>query len=387
MSRMVSNKARSKGNTNDWIYTLVLDMNNIMKISAVNHKANEEGKECGMVTNALRIIGNILLKKDFDYCIAAYDGFMSGFLRWQIYNDYKANRDKHYEAYGDGTLYDKSMLLYSQKVMDYAKRKKGVEPTGESEEDAFERQKLVLQNILEELCIRQYEFDSVEGDDIVSYYVHHKKPNEKVVIVSSDKDLTQLISETVVIYNPRTKHFITTENSVDELGIRYDNVVLEKIICGDSSDNIKGVKGMGEATLLKLFPEIKATRLDLSALVARSQALLTERLQQKKKPLKTLKNIVEGVTDGCQGERLYEINQKIIDLSHPLLTKEAERELADILYSPMDTTDRSVTNVYRIFEKNKMYTVMDEEKFGNLLSPYSRIIMIEQKRFKNFQKS
>ena len=324
MSRMVSNKARSKGNTNDWIYTLVLDMNNIMKISAVNHKANEEGKECGMVTNALRIIGNILLKKDFDYCIAAYDGFMSGFLRWQIYNDYKANRDKHYEAYGDGTLYDKSMLLYSQKVMDYAKHKKGAESGGESEEDAFERQKLVLQNILEELCIRQYEFDSVEGDDIVSYYVHHKKPNEKVVIVSSDKDLTQLISETVVIYNPRTKHFITTENSVDELGIRYDNVVLEKIICGDSSDNIKGVKGMGEATLLKLFPEIKATRLDLSALVARSQALLTERLQQKKKPLKTLKNIVEGVTDGCQGERLYEINQKIIDLSHPLLTKEAE---------------------------------------------------------------
>ena len=387
MSRMVSNKVRNKGNTNDWIYTLVLDMNNIMKISAVNHKANEEGKECGMVTNALHIIGNILLKKDFDYCIAAYDGFMSGFLRWQIYNDYKANRDKHYEAYGDGTLYDKSMLLYSQKVMDYAKHKKGGEPTGESEEDAFERQKLVLQNILEELCIRQYEFDSVEGDDIVSYYVHHKKPNEKVVIVSSDKDLTQLISETVVIYNPRTKHFITTENSVDELGIRYDNVVLEKIICGDSSDNIKGVKGMGEATLLKLFPEIKATRLDLSALVARSQALLTERLQQKKKPLKTLENIVGGITDGCQGDRLYEINQKIIDLSQPLLSKEAERELADILYSPMDTTDRSVTNVYRIFEKNKMYTVMDEEKFGNLLSPYSRIIMMEQKRFKNFQKS
>ena len=387
MSRVVSNKARSKGCTNDWIYTLVLDMNNIMKISAVNHTANEEGKECGMVTNALRIIGNILLKKDFDYCIAAYDGFMSGFLRWQIYNDYKANRDKHYEAYGDGTLYDKSMLLYSQKVMDYAKHKKGVESVGESEEDAFERQKLVLQNILEELCIRQYEFDSVEGDDIVSYYVHHKKQNEKVVIVSSDKDLTQLISETVVIYNPRTKHFITTENSVDELGIRYDNVVLEKIICGDSSDNIKGVKGMGEATLLKLFPEIKATRLDLSALVARSQALLTERLQQKKKPLKTLENIVGGITDGCQGDRLYEINQKIIDLSQPLLTKEAEKELEDVLYSPMDTTDRSVTNVYRIFEKNKMYTVMDEEKFGNLLSPYSRIIMMEQKRFKNFQKS
>ena len=387
MSRLVSNKARSKGCTNDWIYTLVLDMNNIMKISAVNHKANEEGKECGMVTNALRIIGNILLKKDFDYCIAAYDGFMSGFLRWQIYNDYKANRDKHYEAYGDGTLYDKSMLLYSQKVMDYAKHKKGVESVGESEEDAFERQKLVLQNILEELCIRQYEFDSVEGDDIVSYYVHHKKQNEKVVIVSSDKDLTQLISETVVIYNPRTKHFITTENSVDELGIRYDNVVLQKIICGDSSDNIKGVKGMGEATLLKLFPEIKATRLDLSALVARSQALLTERLQQKKKPLKTLENIVGGITDGCQGDRLYEINQKIIDLSQPLLTKEAEKELEDVLYSPMDTTDRSVTNVYRIFEKNKMYTVMDEEKFGSLLSPYSRIIMMEQKRFKNFQKS
>ena len=73
----------------------------------------------------------------------------------------------------------------------------------------FARQKSILQHILDELCIRQYEFENVEGDDIISYCVQNKKDNEKIVIVSADKDLTQLISDTVIVYNPRNKEFIT----------------------------------------------------------------------------------------------------------------------------------------------------------------------------------
>ena len=366
-------------------YIAVIDGNNLLKIALVDKRENQNGLEYGGVFMFLKLLGGVLLKKDFDYCFVCWDGEGSGILRWNYYKDYKANRDKHYEMQTD---YYKKLNDYAKFVIAYSKSKRGEENTHtmETEEESFERQKMIIQSILEELCIRQHEYENVEGDDIVSYIVQNKHPGDKVVIVSSDKDLTQLISDTVVIYNPRTKGFITETNSSEVLGITHKNVVLEKMLCGDASDNIKGVKGIGQTTLIKLFPEIVNEKIDLEAVIERSKALLDERKVQKKKPLKTLENIVNGVTDGCQGKNLYEINKKIIDLSEPLLTNEAKTELDDSLYAPMDTNDRNIKNVYSIIYENGMNDLIDEEKFGNTFSPYSRIIMMEQRRYEDFQK-
>jgi len=366
-------------------YIAVIDGNNLLKIALVDKRENQNGLEYGGVFMFLKLLGGVLLKKDFDYCFVCWDGEGSGILRWNYYKDYKANRDKHYEMQTD---YYKKLNDYAKFVIAYSKSKRGEENTHtmETEEESFERQKMIIQSILEELCIRQHEYENVEGDDIVSYIVQNKHPEDKVVIVSSDKDLTQLISDTVVIYNPRTKGFITETNSSEVLGITHKNVVLEKILCGDASDNIKGVKGIGQTTLIKLFPEIVNEKIDLEAVIERSKGLLDERKAQKKKPLKTLENIVNGVTDGCQGKNLYEINKKIIDLSEPLLTNEAKTELDDSLYTPMDTNDRNIKNVYSIIYENGMNDLIDEEKFGNTFSPYSRIIMMEQRRYEDFQK-
>ena len=383
--KQVSNRCKR----DDTMFTLVLDMNNIMKISTVNHDMNNDGAEYGMIVTALRIIGDVLRKKDFNYCVACYDGIGSGVLRWKLYKDYKANRGKRYERHDpDNTEYEKGMYASELLMLEKARLKKiGSGDYEESEDEKFERQKYVIQNILEELCVRQYEFENVEGDDIVAYYVKNKKDNEKVVIVSSDKDLTQLISDSVIIYNPRMKDFITKDNSVSKIGITHENVVLEKMLCGDASDNIKGVRGIGEQTLIKLFPSIKSEKTDLNAILARSRELLDERTANKKKPLKTLENILNGVTDGCQGDKLYEINKRIIDLSEPLLTEDAMKELDEVLYAPIDTSDRDFKNIYNIIRENKIEHLYDEEKFGNLFSPYSRIVAMEKKRFKEFKEN
>jgi 5'-3' exonuclease len=251
----------------------------------------------------------------------------------------------------------------------------------ETEDESFARQKSIIQRILDELCIRQYEFENVEGDDIISYYVTAKKPDEKVVIVSSDKDLTQLISDTVVVYNPRKKEFITKDNAVDKIGIIPENIVLEKMICGDASDNIKGIKGVGNETLIKLFPQIKTEKLDLNAIIERSKALLEERKADKKKPLKSLENIINGVTMSCQGDKLYEVNKKIIDLSEPLLTDEAKEAMDNELYSPIDVPSMSIKNICEIVKEHKVNDILDETKFGNLLAPFSRIMMMEKRRY------
>ena len=364
-------------------YTVVFDMNNIMKMASVDHKMNNDGKEYGIILTSIKMIGDVLKKKDFNYCIAAYDGDGSGVLRYQYYEDYKANRGKNYELH-DPNLpeYYKKQNEFTKLVLSLARENSKTE----SDNDSFARQKSIIKQILEELCIRQYEFENVEGDDIISYYITAKKPDEKVVIVSSDKDLTQLISDTVIVYNPRKKVFITKDNAIKEIGVLSENVVLEKMICGDVSDNIKGVKGVGNETLAKLFPEIKEKKIDLGFILRRSRELLDERKANKKKPLKSLENIINGVTDGCQGDRLYEINEKIIDLSKPLLTDEAREAMDDEFYAPIDTADRSIKNVYEIVKENKVNEILDEQKFGNILEPFGRIIMMENKRFYEFKR-
>ena len=371
----------NKIDTKKYKYTLLIDGNNILKIASVDHKMNNDGKEYGIILTSLRLIGDILRKKDFDYCIVAYDDEGSGVLRYQYYKDYKANRDKNYELHNPNKSdYDKYIENYTRNVLKYSREK----CDKESEEESFARQKEILQRILDELCIRQYEFENVEGDDIISYYVHSKKEDEKIVIVSSDKDLTQLISDTVIIYNPRKRKFITKENAKEEIGILSENVVLEKIICGDVSDNIKGVKGVGSETLRKLFPEIEKEKIDLEFIMRRSRELLDERKAEKKKPLKSLENIINGVTDGCQGNRLYEINEKIIDLSEPLLTDEAKQTMDDEFHTPMDTSDRNIKNIYKIVSENKVNDILDEDKFGSILEPFDRIQMMENKRFRDY---
>jgi 5'-3' exonuclease len=362
-------------------YSVIVDGNNLLKMSLVDKTMNSKGEEYGAVMSFIRMLGTILNKKDFNYCMVVWDGIGSGVLRWQYYEDYKANRDKNYSLHDPNlTDYDRKLLEFQRKCILHSRAMSDKE----TDDIIFEREKSIIKAILEELCIRQYEFENTEGDDIIAFYAKNKNPNEKVVIVSADKDLTQLISDTVIIYNPRMRDFVTKDNSVEKIGITHENVVLEKILCGDASDNIKGVKGIGETTLIKLFPQIKDTKTDLNSIIERSKQLLEERAQNKKKPLKSLENIVNGVTDGCQGDRLYEINQKIIDLSEPLLTDEARESLTDELYGIMDTSDRDIKNVYKLVNEFDLTELTNEDKFSSLFSPFGRIIMMENKRFREY---
>ena len=142
---------------------------------------------------------------------------------------------------------------------------------------------------------------------------------------------------------------------------------------------------MGNNTLIKLFPQIKTEKIDLEFIIAHSKMLLEERKAAKKKPLKSLENIVNGVTDGCQGDKLYEINQKIIDLSNPLLTDEAKETMDEEFYAPIDVTDRNFKNIYNIVTENKINDILDESKFGNILEPFGRIQQMERKRYDEFR--
>lgn len=387
MKQVIKKTIKEAKNINDepLIYTLLVDGNNLMKISSVDKRMNGKGEEYGIVFQFLWQLHKLLQVKDYNFVYVMLDGEKSGQLRYNFYQDYKANRDKNYELSGSKSEYDKQIDAYVKKVLDYSRNKHKQQETviGETEEESFERQKLILKQILEELFVRVCEYDEVEGDDLIAHYVKNKKSNERVVIVSGDRDLTQLINDEVCVYIPSLKKYISPKNHIQELGYTHENVLIKKILCGDSSDNIKGIKGMGDKTFFSLFPDAKTKKYTLDDIFVETKKNIEERLKNKQKPLQVTENILNKVTLGSQGDKIYEINDKIINLSNPLLTKEAKEELDNIMYAPLDPEGRDLKNIYQIIQENEMNDMLDENKFGNLFAAFYKLIDTEKKYFKN----
>jgi 5'-3' exonuclease len=154
---------------------------------------------------------------------------------------------------------------------------------------------------------------------------------------------------------------------------------LKKILCGDASDNIKGIKGLGETTLFNNFPEFKEREVTLNEVIEKAKFINEERVKEKKKPLKWAENIVNRVTDGIQGEQIYEINDKVIDLKKPLLTDEAKKLMDNMMYAPLDPEGRSFSNLYSLLIESGIDELRDENRFSSFFSDFKGLADKEMK--------
>lgn len=93
-----------------------------------------------------------------------------------------------------------------------------------------------------------------EADDVIAYMCRGAFKDQQKIIVSSDKDLYQLLDDNTKMYSLHKKVFITKADVMEEFRVTADNFALAKALCGDASDNIPGVKGLGFKKACKLFP-------------------------------------------------------------------------------------------------------------------------------------
>jgi DNA polymerase-1 len=115
--------------------------------------------------------------------------------------------------------------------------------------------------LLDSMGITWAECDGYEADDIIGTVAHKMTDKDyDVLIISSDKDLLQLINKDVIVKLLKTKDYILMDHNefMNAYGIEPIRMIDLKGLQGDASDNIPGVKGIGEKTALKLLQDYES---------------------------------------------------------------------------------------------------------------------------------
>jgi len=347
--------------------TLLVDGNALFKTGffGASSEFNKDGIHIGGTYQFITVLRKLLTETIYHQVYVFWDGLFSGKLRYNIYEDYKSDRGKDFIN--------------------------GTHTVDQSEAN----QKLRITKYLDELFIRQIMDEMVESDDYIAYYCKTKKEYETVTICTNDGDMAQLINKGIRIYfcNPQIKNYVTTENFNLYFNYKLENAALVKSMIGDPSDSIRGIKRLGEPTLLKHFPELSKRKVTLEEILIKADKLQEDRKQVKKKPLGVLSNIIEGVTttkpdedgkshDLVMGMELYNRNWKLVNLKEPMMTEEGLEQLELYLDAPLSPEGRSIKNVYTLMKEDGLDWLIGERRFAEYLIPFKKLMERELKNNK-----
>lgn len=188
-----------------------------------------------------------------------------------------------------------------------------------SENQEFENkiwQMTRLFDYLNQLPIMQFLIDSVEADDVISAVAQHAmlKPYNKI-IVSSDKDFIQLCDDSTILFRPIQEEVLTKHKIVEEYGIHPNNFCLARSICGDKSDNIKGIDGVGLSTIAKRFPMLSEEKCyTIKELIEESRKNATD-------------GKIKAYESICANEEIIKDNYKIMQLAVPNISVQDSQKI------------------------------------------------------------
>ena len=189
-----------------------------------------------------------------------------------------------------------------------------------------------IRKSVEAFNLPSIELLNYEADDLIATYA--KKITEagaKVTVISSDKDLMQLVSNKVRLFDPMKSKVIGEKEVIEKFGVKPDQVIDVQSLAGDSSDNVPGVPGIGIKTAAELI-----------------------------KKYKTLENLLKKASEIPQNKRRETLlsNKEKAMISKQLVT------LKDDVPLKNDATDFIIKEI----NKDKLYDFLRDMEFNRLLS-------------------
>ena len=296
---------------------LIVDgLNLYLRVFAVNGALNDNGVPVGGLTGFLRSLAYSIREVNPTRVIIVYDGAGGSQRRRKMHPGYKSNRKPgkritRWDTFKNANEEKEAMKIQFSRLIDY----------------------------LDFLPINVISIDRIEADDTIAY-IANELVKEEVTIMSSDQDFLQLVDNRITVWSPTKKIFYTPEKVLEDYGVPAHNFLMYKVLMGDKSDNISGVKGLGPKKLPKIIPDIiSQNSLDLDFIVGYAN--------KAQEPMH--KRIVESADQ-------LQLNKKLMDLKNPPISGEIKLQISRLIEAPIN-----------LLSRNDFIIMYNDDQLGNAI--------------------
>jgi len=293
------------GKPNDKV--LIIDgLNTFIRVFSVIPTTNDDGIHVGGIVGFLRSIGYTINMFRPTRVIIVFDGKGGSTRRRKIYPEYKENRKTKYRvnrAYDFASQEDEkqNMIMQLQRVVEY----------------------------LETLPITVLSYDNIEADDTIGYLCKQVLTESQITVMSTDKDFLQLTDDRIKVWSPTKKKMYDEQAVFDEYGISANNYIWYRVLDGDKSDNISGIRGLGLKTIQKKLPFLSESR---------------------------AVNIDEVIKELPESKDIIELNYKLMQLTDVDISGSTKTKIIDRTNEPIN---RLVKYKFeKMFLEDKLYTAL-----------------------------
>jgi DNA polymerase-1 len=305
------------GSPNDKV--LIIDgLNTFIRVFSVMPTLNDDGVHIGGIVGFLKSVGYAIKTLRPTRCVIVFDGKGGSIRRRKIFPEYKNKKRVSYRV---------------NRSNDFA-----------SVDD--ERQNMIMQlqrsvEYLNMLPLTVLSMDYIEADDAIAYTSRQVLKESNIIIMSTDKDFLQLVDDRTSIWSPIRKKLYNPEKVKEDYTIPPNNFLLYRILDGDKSDNIPGVKGVGLKTLIKNIPDI----LDETKILTIEEIINFSKFGGSK--------MYEAIVDSK--DQIY-INEKLMQLSNVNISASAKMKIRNTINNPIQRLVK--VKFQKMFLEDKLYSAM-----------------------------
>lgn len=211
---------------------LIIDgLNTFIRSFVVVPTVNDNGVHVGGITGFLMSIAYAIRNIKPTRVIICFDGKGGSQRRRKLFPNYKSSRRVKHRM---------------TRINDFN--------SVEDERIAMAQQLQRLSQYLETLPVTVLSPENIEADDAMAYISQQLYPKSQCVIMSTDRDFLQLVDDRVQVWSPTKKKFYFKDTIREEFGISHKNFLMYRVLTGDSSDDIPGIRGAGTKTLMRRLP-------------------------------------------------------------------------------------------------------------------------------------
>ncbi|MDC1092573.1 DNA polymerase I [Pelagibacteraceae bacterium] len=307
-------------------------------------------------------------------------GAVSGFcsMLFKLLEDARSDDSKHKPTHF-AVIFDSARKNFRNEIYSEYKANRSEAPDDLAPQFEYIRKSVKAFNL------PSIELINYEADDLIATYA--KKITEagaKVTVISSDKDLMQLVSKQVRLFDPMKSRVIGEKEVIEKFGVKPKQVIDVQSLAGDSSDNVPGVPGIGIKTaaelinkyknldkLLSKASEIPQNKRRETLLANKDKALLSKQLVTLKDDVPVKNDPSEFLIKDVDKDKLYEFLREM-EFNRILSQAISFYGDSDSKDSSAETKSKKIINI----DKKSYKSIINEKELNDLMNSLNEKLVI-----------